>query len=68
MTNHLQTILNCAAEPITLAQHISESVSVVINKRSLRHDDANIPVGVCPSLHKLRRKNIKPNIDFHFVL
>ena len=42
MTNHLQTILNCAGEPITLAQHVSESVSVVINQRSLRHDDANV--------------------------
>ena len=42
MTNHLQTILNCAGEPITLAQHVSGSVSVVINQRSLRHDDANV--------------------------
>lgn len=25
-TNHLQTILNCAEEPITLAQHVLESV------------------------------------------
>ena len=25
-TNHLQTILSCAVEPITLAQHILESV------------------------------------------
>ena len=46
MTNHLQTILNCAAEPITPAQHVSESVSVVINQRRLRHDDANV-VNVC---------------------
>ena len=42
MADHLQTILNCFAEPITLAQDVSESVSVVINQRSLRHDDANI--------------------------
>ena len=33
MTDHLQTIL---------AQQVSESVSVVINQRSLKHDDANI--------------------------
>ena len=47
MTNHLQTILNCAAEPITPVQHVSESVSVVINQRRLRHDvDANV-VNVC---------------------
>lgn len=26
MINHLQTILSCAAEPITLAQHVLESV------------------------------------------
>ena len=42
MTDHLQTTLNCGAEPITLAQHVSVSVLVVINQGSLRHDDANI--------------------------
>ena len=42
MTDHLQTILNCVVEPVTLPQDVSESVSVVINQRSLRHDDANI--------------------------
>ena len=39
MTDHLQTTLNCGAEPITLAQHVSVSVLVVINQGSLRHDD-----------------------------
>ena len=65
MTDHLQTIL---------LQQVSESVSVVINQRSLRHDDANIDkvchyfrVPLCPSLLKLWRKNVKPNIDFHLV-
>ena len=38
MTDHLQTILNCVAESITLPQDVSESVSVVINQGSLRHD------------------------------
>ena len=38
MTDHLQTILNCVAEPITLPQDVSESVSVVFNQRSLRDD------------------------------
>ena len=33
MTDHLQTIL---------VQQVSESVLVVINQRSLRHDDADI--------------------------
>ena len=42
MTDHLQTILNCVAEPMTLPQDVLESVSVVFNQRSLRHDDANI--------------------------
>ena len=42
MADHLQTTLKCIAEPITLAQPFSESVSVVINQRSLRHDEANI--------------------------
>ena len=42
MTDHLQAILNCVAEPITLPQDVLESVSVVFNQRSLRHDDANI--------------------------
>ena len=41
MTDHLQTILNFIAEPITLPQDVS-AVSVVFYQRSLRHDDANI--------------------------
>ena len=74
MAHHLQTILNCVAEPITLAQDVSESVSVVINQRSLRHDvqisttfATYFPVRLCPYLLKLGRKNVKPNIDFDLV-
>ena len=73
MTDHLQTTLNCGAEPITLAQHVSVSVLVVINQGSLKHDDANID-NVCHlfsctimSFLILIRKNVKPNIDFHLV-
>ena len=34
MTDHLQTILNCVAEPSTLPQDVLESVSVVLFKEA----------------------------------
>lgn len=43
MTNHLQTILSCVAEPITLGQHVLESVfQLSLIKEGLLHDDANV--------------------------
>ena len=46
MTNHLQTILSCAAEHCgtnyTSSARFRVSVSVVINQRRLWHDGANV--------------------------
>ena len=63
MTNHLQTILSCAAEPITLAQHVSESVFQL----SLIKEGCGMTVQMLTMLFKGFISS-RHSIDFPFLL
>ena len=63
MTNHLQTILSCAAEPITLAQHVLESVFQL----SLIKEGCGMTVQMLTMLFKGFISS-RHSIDFAFLL
>ena len=62
-TNHLQTILSCAVEPITLAQHILESVFQL----SLIKEGCGMTVQMLTMLFKGFISS-RQSIDFAFLL
>ena len=61
MTDHLQTILNCAAEPITLAQsRFQLSLIKEVCGMTMQISFATyFPLRVCPSLLNLGRTSVK---------
>ena len=64
MTNHLQTILSCAAEPITLAQHVLESEFQL----SLIKEGCGMTVQMLTILFKAGFISSRHSIDFPFLL